>query len=263
MNQFDLRNKTNAETSQKLMTNISTTAETHDQHVEGLAVKIKTRSRQPTPLYGSNPAYIYLIREGIHFSEVTLPETTAQIVELFTPGCIVPSHTLPNASEPQLTCASDTGLIWRIQRADLHAALAQNPGFLESVNRRLDQQAGRMRLHAAMLSSLDSEQKLIALLTELAIRTGQKTPTGTVFELPLRRTDIATYLGLNPDTVSRLLSRLRTAGLISSIGTHRNRLLSEGDMLQSQCALLEIIEELEQPLSVPPTDQPELAKSSI
>jgi len=52
------------------------------------------------------------------------------------------------------------------------------------------------------------------LLVELALRTGVSSPSGVAFELPFNRKDIADYLGLNPDTLSRIMSRLKTAGLI-------------------------------------------------
>ncbi len=41
------------------------------------------------------------------------------------------------------------------------------------------------------------------------------------FELPFNRKDIADYLGLNPDTLSRIMSRLKAAGLIGH--SERNR----------------------------------------
>ena len=41
------------------------------------------------------------------------------------------------------------------------------------------------------------------------------------FDLPFNRKDIADYLGLNPDTLSRIMSRLKAAGLIAH--SERNR----------------------------------------
>jgi CRP/FNR family transcriptional regulator len=39
--------------------------------------------------------------------------------------------------------------------------------------------------------------------------------------MPLSRTDMADYLGLNADTLSRTMSRLRASGLISHPERHR------------------------------------------
>ena len=62
---------------------------------------------------------------------------------------------------------------------------------------------------------------MVTLLVELALRTGVSLPSGVAFELPFNRKDIADYLGLNPDTLSRIMSRLKTAGLIGH--SERNR----------------------------------------
>jgi DNA-binding transcriptional regulator YhcF (GntR family) len=60
------------------------------------------------------------------------------------------------------------------------------------------------------------------LLVELALRTGESSPGGgAAFDLPFNRKDIADYLGLNPDTLSRIMSRLKAAGLISQSERHR------------------------------------------
>ena len=53
-------------------------------------------------------------------------------------------------------------------------------------------------------------------------RTGSQVPSGAVgFEMPLNRTDMADYLGLNADTLSRTMSRLRASGVISHPERHR------------------------------------------
>ena len=81
-------------------------------------------------------------------------------------------------------------------------------------------QLARQAIHAATLGQFDCEQRVAILFVELALRTGVSTASGGVaFDLPFNRKDIADYLGLNPDTLSRM-SRLKAAGLIGqSSGT--------------------------------------------
>ena len=74
----------------------------------------------------------------------------------------------------------------------------------------------RTALHAMMLSELTAEQRLATFLLELALRFGTRTPAGSALELPLSRTDMAHYLSLNPDTMSRVMSRLKARGLIAT-----------------------------------------------
>lgn len=49
--------------------------------------------------------------------------------------------------------------------------------------------------------------------------------------LPMSRRDIADYLGLTLETVSRALSRLRWAGALDFIGTQREVRLLDRDQL--------------------------------
>jgi DNA-binding transcriptional regulator YhcF (GntR family) len=65
-----------------------------------------------------------------------------------------------------------------------------------------------------MLGQFNCEQRVVTSVIELALCTGVRSPGGVVFEMPFSRKDIADYLGLNPDTLSRIMSRLKAAGLI-------------------------------------------------
>jgi CRP-like cAMP-binding protein len=95
-----------------------------------------------------------------------------------------------------------------------------------AIMRYLDQavwsQLARQAIHAATLGQFDCEQRVATLFVELALRTGVSTASGGVaFDLPFNRKDIADYLGLNPDMLSRIMSRLKAAGLIGQ--SERNR----------------------------------------
>ncbi len=75
--------------------------------------------------------------------------------------------------------------------------------------------AARSALHAVALNELSAVQRLATLFLDLALRSGRRTPGGCTFDMPLSRADLALYLALNPDTVSRLLSRMKAQRLIA------------------------------------------------
>jgi CRP-like cAMP-binding protein len=81
----------------------------------------------------------------------------------------------------------------------------------------------RRAIHIAAIGQFDCQQKVATFLLELALRTGTPSPggSGVVFDMPLSRTEIADYLGLNADTLSRTMSRLRSSGVLNH--TKRNR----------------------------------------
>ena len=66
-----------------------------------------------------------------------------------------------------------------------------------------------------MLGRKSAKEKVASFLVTLAERNG--TPNGGYisFSLPMSRTDIADFLGLTVETVSRTLTRLRKENLIA------------------------------------------------
>lgn len=78
------------------------------------------------------------------------------------------------------------------------------------------QQLRRMALHTLMISRLSGEQRMASLLLEFAYRFGKRGPSGAnlTFDLPLSRSEMASYLALNPDTLSRIVTALKSRNLI-------------------------------------------------
>jgi CRP/FNR family transcriptional regulator len=66
-----------------------------------------------------------------------------------------------------------------------------------------------------LLGTLDAESRLATFLLDLSERFGQLGYSRTSFELRMTRQEIGSYLGIKLETVSRTLSGLAAAGLIS------------------------------------------------
>ena len=88
----------------------------------------------------------------------------------------------------------------------------------------------RQALHAIALAQFDCAQKVATFLIELAARTGLRTRDGIRVEVPLGRKEIADYLGINPDTLSRVMSRLKSRGWVE-LGAQRRALIPDIDAL--------------------------------
>ena len=71
-----------------------------------------------------------------------------------------------------------------------------------------------------LLARRAAEDRLITFLVNLSKRFSDRNFSKTQFNLPMSRHDIANYLGLAPETVSRLFGRLTDLGLIAVEGRH-------------------------------------------
>ncbi|NJL08239.1 MAG: Crp/Fnr family transcriptional regulator [Methylacidiphilales bacterium] len=72
----------------------------------------------------------------------------------------------------------------------------------------------RSFLHQLIVSVLDSKQRVCSFLLYLFLRHDEKQP---VIKLP-SRDDIASYLAINADTLSRIMVQLATSGIIERAG---------------------------------------------
>lgn len=78
--------------------------------------------------------------------------------------------------------------------------------------------------HLLMLGKKDAAERVASFLLMLGERENCYGGHGDI-ELPMRREDIADYLGLTTETVSRMLTKLRKRGLIAEPNTHLMRIL--------------------------------------
>jgi len=66
--------------------------------------------------------------------------------------------------------------------------------------------------------ALDAKSRLAELLTMLGDRIGRRTDGGIVIQCPMGRRQMASYLALNPETLSRQMTCLKKMGVISCNG---------------------------------------------
>lgn len=74
--------------------------------------------------------------------------------------------------------------------------------------------------HMLLLGRKDSVERVATFLVEM----DERIRTSQVMALPMTRRDIADYLGLTLETVSRALSRLRRGGLLDFVGNTQRQI---------------------------------------
>ena len=85
------------------------------------------------------------------------------------------------------------------------------PGLQQELFRLLSEDIGKAGLLAG---DFDADERLAAFLIALSRRYASQGFSATRLHLPMSRTDIANYLRLAPETVSRILRRFRDEGLV-------------------------------------------------
>jgi CRP/FNR family transcriptional regulator len=71
-----------------------------------------------------------------------------------------------------------------------------------------------------LLGRKSAEEKVASFLWQWCLKAGRREKTDCVIDLPMNRTDIADYLGLTTETVSRTFSRFAKQGILRLPSTH-------------------------------------------
>jgi CRP/FNR family transcriptional regulator len=99
--------------------------------------------------------------------------------------------------------------------AKLDAAARANPALAERLLELARTDLERAHAQMLLLGRKTAEEKIASFLLALARRQGDGARPVHVLKLPMSRQDMADYLGLTIETVSRTLTRLRQDGLIA------------------------------------------------
>lgn len=79
------------------------------------------------------------------------------------------------------------------------------------------------RDHIVMLSCRNAEERFGSFLMDQLRRERRSDPTAAVLDLAMTRQDIADYLGLTIETVSRTITKLAGRGILETVGRHAVR----------------------------------------
>lgn len=120
----------------------------------------------------------------------------------------------------------------RFRRTDFERLLEELP----ALEHRLVAMAGDELMAAqeqiVLLGRKTAKERIASFLVRLAARMEQLGEAGDVVHLPMTRLDIADYLGLTIETVSRVFTQLKTTGLIRLLPSN-GVLLAKPDALKA------------------------------
>lgn len=172
-----------------------------------------------TILSDQEPAsFLGNIVSGVVKLTKTLADGRQQIVGLqFPPDFLGRAFSAKNpyfaeaATEVELCC---------FQRPDFERLMSDHPDLEHRLFERTLHELDAAREWMVLLGRKTAEEKVASFLLMLANRSAMigcaddETPNEARFVMPLTRSDIADYLGLTIETVSRQITRLRVRGII-------------------------------------------------
>jgi CRP/FNR family nitrogen fixation transcriptional regulator len=174
-----------------------------------------------TEIYGEKePAeYVYQVKTGAVRSYKLLTDGRRQIGAFHLVGDI---FGLENGNVHRFTAEAVVNTTVRlIKRQSLEAVAESDAVVTRNLLSMTTSNLEHAENHMLLLGRKTSLERVAAFLIEMDARL---TATGVV-ALPMSRQDIADYLGLALETVSRALSRLQRAGVLNFIGHNRREIV--------------------------------------
>ncbi len=157
---------------------------------------------------GKGCLQFWIIVEGTAASCTSFNDGRRQIVGLERSGDVICAQMAGSGSANWLEALSDCR-VCELDLTPLAHQLRSNSAFLSASFHIAHRRLTRAQAHVSMLGRLDSRERVLLFLGEMAAQTGNG-----VVALPMSREDIADYLGLNTETVSRILGRIKRSGLV-------------------------------------------------
>lgn len=177
-------------------------------------VALTLRRHQRVPLAPQPVDHVFVVISGVILLEAQLQDRPRTVLEILFHDDILHAQEAPESLGAALVAATPAEL-QRFRPGVLETLERDNPEFTRRIAAAILRRSARRTLHLTSVSGHSGEQRLADFLVELGLFLGRPVRGGRLFELPMTREEIARYLALNPDTLSRHVSRLRSSGVIA------------------------------------------------
>ncbi len=182
----------------------------------GFVMQEKTYGRDQI-VFGEEEAgqYMYVIKRGLVKVWKMTEDGREQILAIHGPGQSFGELALIDGkATPASVTAIASTTIFSMSKADfVNCIVTHRPLFMKIVENLCDQLRGAWsRLHA--LTMLDTEKKILFVLSDLSEKYGVKTQQGILINLKLTHRDLANMVVASRETVTRFITQFQKNGVI-------------------------------------------------
>lgn len=169
---------------------------------------------------GEPASLIYVITAGSVKVFFTTEQGQEQIVRFALPGDIIGLDAIGHAVHGTSATALERTTVCVIPQTLLRSACARDPQLNQHLFRAFSEHCGQTQRLLEWITHKDTDARLASFLLQLAERFRSRGFSDQCLHLSMSRSDIANFLGIAVETVSRVLGRFQKAGLV---GVERRR----------------------------------------
>lgn len=180
------------------------------------------RVRKGDYLYrtGENFHSLFAVRQGSVKSVASTPDGTEQILGFHLPGEMIGFAATEATEHTESAVALEDSRICEWPVDALKSLCREQPSIQEEVFKLMGKTIRLDQEKLLLLGSRSAEARIAGFLLDLALRMEERGLSGREFILPMTRGEIANYLGLAHETVSRLFGKLVDDEVIAAERRH-------------------------------------------
>lgn len=156
----------------------------------------------------------YAVQAGAIKTYFVSEDGEKQVTGFYLPGEVV---ALDSVNTDQYSCTAEAlerSRVCEIPLDRLEELASRIPSLQQHFFQLMSREIQSSQQMSMLLNRKTAEQRLAAFLLSLSTRFGRRHMSVTSFRLPMARNDIANYLGLAVETVSRVLTRFQKQELV-------------------------------------------------
>jgi CRP-like cAMP-binding protein len=173
---------------------------------------------------GDPAEYWYCVASGLARKCALMPEGRRRIVDFLLPGEFF-GFSAGDEHAFAVEAVVEGTTVARYPRGRIERLADGDPQLRRLIRELVFQAISRVQARILILGPTTAREKVFYFLADIAKRSSHETTAAVA--LPMSRYDIADYLSLSVETVSRSLTRLRHSGAISLLDGRRVRILNE------------------------------------
>lgn len=164
--------------------------------------------------HGDHAGAIYGLRSGALKTQIQEPTGKTQITGFVLPGEILGMDGIGTQTHVSQAIALEDSEVCVIKTNDIDKVAAQIPQLQQQFRRLMSLEINRSHKVLMTIGSLKSEQRLATFLLNISYRLSALGYSSSIFILRMSREEIANFLGLTLETISRLFTKLSRSNII-------------------------------------------------
>lgn len=185
---------------------------------------------------------IYVVRSGSLKTYSPTIDGQEQVTGFHLPGELLGLDAIGKGHHPCVAKALETTSVCEVPFERLEGLTQELPTLQHQLLRLMSKEIFDDQELMLLLGKKTAEARLSAFLLSISLRFKQRGFSSTEFYLSMSRNDIANYLGLAVETVSRMFTRFQEDGIINAERKHI--MINDWDILQQLAGISRFGEKL-------------------